>query len=391
MEQYIQSILFFLFACLPAFLFRSFPRKRFGWCFLPCALLGALFLYFFPRTAFLLYALLLGLFLFFAVYRPLKIGKLSGFFLCWSGSLSILCIGHLYIISPAGLTLWFFLAFVFVVSLSFGLAAYWLFRWTAEDTFRLSEERRISPLPPLIMITCFQFLLTFFGEFFPVGCVLISVALQIILLMILSLWNNMTLSVRHSQESSENSRQSAHLIDHASRSSAAELQRQLTESRNKLHQARLAYHSGNKEVLDTLLDLPEEQSGSYCSQLLLDAILRHSAHEAQEVGLLTNFKLQLGSMRDFPLSDIGVLLGIMLELLSEPHPGKPDTLRLRMQEWSDALVIVVGRREPLRVVPESKMNTLRQLAEEYHGWAELAEKEHGICLSAVLFRPAGEK
>ena len=34
------------------------------------------------------------------------------------------------------------------------------------------------------------------------------------------------------------------------------------------------------------------------------------------------------------------------------------------------------------------MNVLRQLAEEYNGWLELTEKGRGICLSAVLFRPA---
>lgn len=392
MAQNIQYFLFFLLVCLPAFLFRPFARKRFGWCFLPCALLGELLLYSLPRLAFFLYALVLGIFLFFVMYKPLQYGKLSGFFLCWSGSISVLSIGHLLnTTSSSDLTVWFLLLFTLFVALTLGFICRWLSRWTTEDVFWLSEDHKISPLPLLIIISVFQLLLTFFGETLPVICIVVSLTLQAILLLILSLWDNMTLSVRHSQESSENSRQSVHLIDHASRSSEAVLQRQLTEINNKLQQARLAYHSGNKDILDALLDPPEEQGNSYCSQLLLDAILRHSAHEAHEVGLLTNFQLQLGGMRDFPLSDIGVLLDLMLGLMIEPHPGKPDTLRLRMQEWGDALVVVVGRRDSLRAVAESKMNTLLQLTEEYHGWLELTEKERGICLSAVLFRPTAEK
>ena len=388
MERIFLNFLLFLFACLPAFLFHPFQRKRYSWCFILCSLLGAFLLYPLPRFALLLYALLLGICLFFVLYKPTGHSKLSSFFLCWNGSIAVLSTGHLlYTVSSLTPSAWFLLLFSFLVGLSFGLAIYWLSRWMTEDTVWLSEEHRISPLPLLITIFCLMLLLTFFGERFPIGCVFVAAVLQSLSLMVISLWNNMTLSVRHSQESSENSRQSIHLIDNASRDSEAALLRKLTESNNKLHQISLAYQNGDKETVSTLLNLSEEQGPSYCSHFLLDAILRSSAHEARNADLLPNFQLQLGKLQNFPLSDIGVLVDLMLILMIEHHPGKADTLRLRMQEWSDALIVVVGRRDPLRSVPESKMNTLLQLTKEYHGWLELTEKDRGICLSAVLFRP----
>lgn len=392
MKELVQNSLLFLFAFLPAFLFRPFHRKRFTWCFVLCALLGAFLLQPFPRFALSLYALLLGLCLFLVVYQQLEHGKLSGFLLCWSSGVAVLNTAHL-LHTPAlsRITAWFLLLFSLLVALALGLASHWLSRWTTEDAVWLSEDHKVSPLPLLITILSLLLFLTFFGGALPIGCIFFALVLQILLLMILSLWDNMALSVRHSKESSESSRKSVHLIDHASRSSEATLQRRLTESNNKLHQASLAYQSGNKEVLSTLLELPDEQGSSYCSHLLLDAILRHGARKAQEVGLFPNFQLQLGNMQDFFLPDIGVLVDLMLELMTERHPGKSDTLRLRMQEWGDALIVVVGRRDPLSAVPENKMNTLLQLTEEYHGWLELAEKGRGIRLSAVLFRPTVEK
>ena len=256
---------------------------------------------------------------------------------------------------------------------------------------QLSEDHKISPLPLLIAISAFLLLLALLGSELPIGCILISIVLQSLLLMLLSLWDNMSLAVRHSKESSEHSQKSVHLIDHASRSSEATLQRHLTESNNRLHQVSLAYQNGDKAALSSLLEFPDEPGSSYCSHLLLDAILRNGARKARDAGLLPNFQLQLGSMKDFFLPDVGVLVNLMLELMTECHPGSSDTLRLRMQEWGDALIVVVGRRDFLNAVPENKMNALLQLTEEYHGWLELAEKDRGIRLSAVLFRPLAEK
>lgn len=392
MKQFVQSFLLFLFACLPTFFFRPFRRKRFFWCFILCALSGAFLFQPFPRFALFFYALLLGLCLLLVVYMPLEHGKLSGFLLCWSCGLAVLSIGRPpHTAALSGRTEWLVLSLSLFAALVFAFFSRWLSRWEIEDTVWLSEERKVSPLPLLITISFLLLLLTFGETGFSIDRIVIAGVLQILLLMILSLWSNMALSVLHSKESSENSRKSVHLIDSASRSSEATLQRQLTESNNKLQQVSLAYQNGDEAALSVLLDLPEDTGSSYCSLPLLDAILRHSARKSEAADLLPNFQLQLGSMRNFFLPDVGVLVDLMLELMTERHPGKPDTLRLRMQEWGDALVVVVGRRDPLHTVPENTMNTLLQLTEEYHGWLEFAEKGHGIRLSAVLFRPAAKK
>lgn len=392
MEQLIRDFLLFLFSFLPAFLFRPFARKRYAWCFVLCSLLGAFSLQPFPRFALPVYALLLGLCLFFVLYKPLARGKLSGLLLCWSSGIAVLNTGHLlHTLALSDMTAWFLLLFSLLAALSLGFASHWLSRWTTEDTVWLSEDHSVSPLSLLITISALLWILTLCGEAFPIGCAFFALALASLLLMILSLWDNMALSVRHSRQSSEESRKSVHLIDHASRSSEATLQRRLTESNNKLYQVSLAYQNGDKAALCALLDLSDRPDNSYCPYLQLDAILHHRARKAREAGLFPNFQLQLGGMRNFFLPDIGVLVGLMLDLMTERHPGKPDTLRLRMQEWGDALVVVVGRHDLLNTVPENIMSTLLQLTEEYHGWLELAEKERGIRLSAVLFRPTGEK
>lgn len=151
----------------------------------------------------------------------------------------------------------------------------------------------------------------------------------------------------------------------------------------------LAYQNNDEAALAYLLDSGEERSGvSYCSYLMLDAILREDAARAQKAGLKTDFKLRLGGMSGFSLADTGVMPDTVLSLLSEDHPGTPDVLRLRVQEWGDALVLTAGRRNFLYALPEEKMNVLRQLTEDYNGWLELTEKGMGIRLFAVLFRPA---
>lgn len=392
MRLLVLNSLLFLFSCLPAFLFRPFPIKRFAWCFVLCAPLSAFLFQPFPRFSFFFYALLLGLFLFLSIYRVIESGKLSGFLLCWSGGLTVLSSGHLlHAVASTGAAAWFLLLFSLFEGIVFGFAARLLFQRGSEDMVQLTEDHKVSPLPLLFIISAFLFLLTLFGAELPIGCIPISIVLHSLLLMILSLWDNMSLAVRHSKESSEHSQKSVHLIDHASRSSEATLLRQLTESNNKLHQVSLAYQNGDKATLSSLLELPDTQGSSYSPHLLLDAILRSSARKARDAGLLPNFQLQLGSMENFFLPDIGVLVNLMLELMSERHPGDPDTLRLRMQEWGNALIVVVGRRDSLNSVPENKMNALLQLTEEYHGWLELAEKDRGIRLSVVLFRPISEK
>lgn len=392
MKQFAQSFLLFLFACLPAFFFRPFCRKRFFWCFILCSLSGAFLFQPFPHFALFFYALLLGLCFLLVIYKPLEHGKLSGFLLCWSSGLAVLNIGHLPHTDVFSVrTEWLVLSLSLFAALVLAFFSRWLSRWTTEDEVWLSEESKVSPMPLLITISLLLLLLTFRGTDSFINRTVIASVLQVLLLMILSLWNNMALSVLHSKESSENSRKSVHLIDSASRSSEATLQRRLTESNNKLQQVSLAYQNGDEAALSALLDLPKDTGRSYCSLPLLDAILRHSARRSEAADLLPNFQLQLGSMRNFFLPDVGVLVDLMLELMTERHPGKPDTLRLRMQEWGDALVVVVGRRDPLNAVSENTMDTLLQLTEEYHGWLEFAEKGHGIRLSAVLFRPADKK
>ena len=392
MKQSVQSLLLFLFACLPAFFFRPFHRRRFFWCFILCALLGAFLLHPLDRFAIFFYALLLGICLFPLVYKPLKHGRLSGFLLCWNGGLAVLNIGRLPRPSElSGTAEWLVLALALAAALVFAFFSRWLSGWTTEDSVYLSEDNKASPLPLMITISIPQLLLTFAGTDFSVGRIFIAAVLHSLLLMLLSLWNNLTLSVLHSLESSENSRKSLQLIDSASRSSEATLQRHLTESSNRLRQVSLAYQNGDKAALSALLELPDDMGSSYCAFPLLDAILRHGARESEAAGLRPNFQLQLGSMRNFFLPDVGVLIELMLELMTERHPGEQDTLRLRMQEWGDALIVVAGRRDPLNFVPENTMHTLLQLTEEYHGCLEFAKKGQGIRLSAVLFRPAAEK
>ena len=387
MEQFLPSFLFFLFTCLPPLFFRPLNRKRFAPCLFLCLLASAAEPDF-PCLLFL-FALGLGLFLFFAVRHSPSCATMPAFSLCWGGCLAVLDVGHLlFSILSSALTTWVLLLLTFLIALAFALASRWFSRWTLEDAIQLSEEQSITPATPLVILLFLLLFCSLFGGYFPLICACIAVFLHILLLLLLSLWNNMTLTIRHSRESSENSRQSVQAIDRASRSTEAELRRRLTESDNKLHQVKLAFQNGDRDTLASLLELSQEaEESSYSSFLLLDAILRHRAAEARKAGLQPNFQLRLGTMNGFSLAEIGVLLDLMLTLMGEPHPGnQDDALRLRMQEWGDALVIVVGRRDALRTLPEDKMNVLRQLTGDRLGWLELTEKEKGICLSAVLFR-----
>ena len=391
MVQIILNILFLLSACLPALLFPPVRQNRLMWVMPGCALLCGVF----TASALLLfiYALLLGACLWFLTYKLPEDGKLLSFVLCWGGCLAVLGGGHfLRGGAPASIMTWLFLALMICAALAFGFAINWCTRWTLEDSMPLSDERSISPLPLLFILAGILLLLTLLCGRFPLGCTVSAAVLQVFTLLITALWRDMSLAVRHSQETSDHSRQSMRVIDRASRSSEAELQRQLAESNNKLLLARLAYRNNDHASLAEVLDISEEQdAATYCSFPLLDAVLRHSAYEARRSGMTPNFQLQLGGLRDFSLSDIGVMLDMMLGVMTEHHPGKPDMLRLCVQEWGNALIMTVGRHDRLYSVDGDKLDTLNQLTAERGGWSEFAEKENWICLSAVLFRPSAEK
>ena len=389
MEQIIPVLLLFLFACIPALLFRPLQLKRYLWGFLLCAGGAAILLPegFVPGV--FLYALLLGAYLYFAVYRPRKQGKFLGFCLCFSGCMAVLGAAHALLSSDfPSLTGYALLLYSLTLGVGYGFALRIIFREESDDVLPLSEEQKLSPRLPLLMILLCQMFLLLFGAALPVLCLSISLFLALLSLLLLSLWSNMSLAVLRSRECSELDKQSRQAIDHVNRGTEAELQRRMTESNNRLLQASFAFRRNDKEELQLLLGAADE-SGSitYSDNHLLDAILRHRAYEARRSEMTPSFRLQLGAMKGFDLSDIGVVLDMMLGMMSEHHPGHKDMLRLRMQEWGDTLVIVVGRHDCLRMAPEEQMNAMRHLVEEYGGCLELAEWGRDLCLSAVLFRP----
>lgn len=391
MARIILNILFLLSACVPALFFLPVRKSRLMWILPVCALLCGMN----PASVllFFIYALLLGVCLWFLAYKLPENGKLLNFVLCWGGCAAVLDSGHfLRGSAPASVITWLFLVLVICLALAFGFAINWSTRWTLEDGMPLSEDNRISPIPLLLILVGILLLLIPAGGRFPLGCAIAAVMLQVLILLVTALWRDMSLAVRHSQQTSDHSRQSMRVIDRASRSSEAELRRQLAESNNKLLLARLAYRNNDRKALTEVLDIPEElDTTPYCSFPLLDAVLRHAAYEARRSGMTPNFQLQLGGLRDFSLSDIGVMLDMMLGVMTEHHPGEPDFLRLRVQEWGNALVMTAGRHDHLRSIDDDKLDTLNQLAADRGGWSAFTEKENWICLCAVLFRPSAEK
>ena len=389
MKQIIAILLLFLFACIPALLFRTLRLKRCLWGFLLCAGGGAFLLPEGFSPGVFLYALLLGAYLYLMVYRPREQGRCLAFCLCFSGCMAVLGTAHALLASDfPSLTGYALLLYALALGAGYGSALRVIFREESEDILPLSEEQTLSPRLPLLTILICQLLLLLFAAALPVLCLCMSLLLALLSLLLLSLWNNMSLTVLRSRESSERGKQSRQAIDHVNRGTEAELQRRLTESNNRLLQASFAFRRNDKEELQLLLGTADEPGIiTYSDNHLLDAILRHRAYEARRSEMTPSFRLQLGTMKGFDVSDVGVVLDMMLGMMSEHHPGHQDMLRLRMQEWGDTLVIVVGRHDCLRMAPEEQMNAMRHLIEEYGGCLELAEWGRNLCLSAVLFRP----
>ena len=248
MERLLLNFLSLLAAALPALVFRPFRKKWFRWLFALVSLLAAPFLTF--SLSFFVYALLLGLFLWFCLCRQLPQGRVVSFCLCWNGCLAALGVAAALRDSVLCFPLTLCAAALFVFT------AKWLSRWSLEDTISLSGEQSISPLPLLLPLTPLLLLLLILPfRQYPVLRAVAALLLQGFTLLTVALWSNIALAVRHALESSQHSRQAFERIN---RNSGTELRRQLTESNNRLRQLSLAVRSGDSAAIDALLDPPEE-------------------------------------------------------------------------------------------------------------------------------------
>jgi len=371
--------------CIPALFFRAEGKKRWWWLYGTCIVCGGALLGFSVPAAELIFAFVMGACILIPGLRMHRSGVAVSFCLCWSAGLAVLCGRNILTTAFPQVSL----LCALVLSAAFSVVTRLLSRWTMEDSAVLSEERRVTPLLLLSVFSLLALCAVAFAPTAPGACAVISIASAAFSAMVVSLWNEMRLAVTHSVEGVQQSQKKLEAIDKASRNTDSELYRQLAECRSRLEQLSAAFRQGDMDCLGQLLSvdsIPEQSS--YSSNLLLDAVLRSGAARIEKAGMRTDFSLLLGELKAFSASDLGVILDIILDILSEPHPSESDTVRLRVQKWNKMLVISAGRRAALRVVPEVKREALNTLAERYQGWTDFTQQEKGTRFSVVLFEPA---
>jgi len=370
--------------CLPSLVSRQLDLKRRWWLYGCCILLGGAILWSDIPGSAAIYAVLLGACIVLSFFRSEKPGKYLRIALCWGSGMATLCGRFLFSAQAVFLSA----VSVLIVSTGFSFASRWLSKWTAEDFVALTEEKKTSPMLLMCFLLGVLFVITAVSEVFSVACAWLAVAFGIAIALTITLWNDLSLAVSHSLETSQQRQSRMAAIDRASRDSDAEIFRQLTECRNHITQLQLAYGNHDMAAVDALLSTEtDSRRRSYTDNMLLDAVLRNRAYQIEKRGMRTDFILQIDSIRGYSISDIGVILETMLDLISDSFGGSHDLVKLRVQTWHRMIIMTAGRRSGIQSIPELKRETLRQLADDYHGWFEIAEFGKETRISVVLLDP----